>query len=136
MIRWLLGYDGGQSYPYCPSTSPLARDYLPLEPNRGEVFPSTRIGTQCKTEVKTDLHVETPHHMQKLDKSHCKALSFLRSANAKQVSKLRRRTSIGLHDLWIMEVGHDRGGKSRDEARGGRKDRGDGGENEEASEGG
>ena len=50
--------------------------------------------------------------------------------------KVGRRTSIGLHDLWIMEIGHDRGGKRRDEARGGRGDRGDGGEDGEAEEGG
>jgi hypothetical protein len=84
-----------------------------------------------KLEVKTDLHVEPPHHMQKLDETHCKALSFLQSENAVQESKGRRRTSIGQHDLWIMEVGHDRGRNSRYEARGGREDRGGGGENDE-----
>lgn len=69
--------------------------------------------------------------MQKLDETHCKALSFLWSEIAVQVSKVRRRTSIGKHDLWIMEVGHDREGKSRHEARGGREDAGDGGESDE-----
>jgi hypothetical protein len=131
MIRWLPGYDCGESYPYCPATSPPAPDYLPLEPDRGEILPSTRVGTHDKIEVKADLHVEPPHHMQKLDETHCKALSFLWSENAAQMSKVRRRTSIGLHDLWIMEVGHDRGGKSRHEARGGRGDPGGGGENDE-----
>jgi hypothetical protein len=46
--------------------------------------------------------------MQKLDESHCEALLVLRSEYT-QVSKVQRRTSIGLHDLWIMKVGHDRG---------------------------
>jgi hypothetical protein len=131
MIRWVPWYDGGESYPYSPATSPPARDYLPLEPNRGEVLPSTGVGTQDRIEVKTDLHVEPPHHVQKLDETHCKALSFLQSENAVKVSKVRRRTSIGKHDLWIMEVGHDREGKSRYKARGGREDPGDGGENDE-----
>jgi hypothetical protein len=121
MIRWLPGYDGGKSYPYCPATSPPTLDYLPLEPNRGEVLPSTGVGTQDKTEVKTDLHVEPSHHMQKLDETHCEALLFLRSDYAVKESKVMRRTSIGLHDLWIMEVGHDRGGESRHKARGGRR---------------
>lgn len=78
------------------------------------------VGTQDQIEVKTDLHVEPPHHMQKLDETHCKALLFLRSENAAKCQKLGRRTSIGQHDRWIMEVGHDRGGKSRHKARGGR----------------
>ena len=65
--------------------------------------------------------------MHKLDETHCKALSFLWSENAAQESKVRQHTSIGLHDLWIMKVGHDREGKRRHEARGGRGDRGDGG---------
>jgi hypothetical protein len=74
--------------------------------------------------------------MQKLDKTHCKALSFFRLANVGQVAKVRRRTSIGLHDLRIMEIGHGRGEERRDGARGGRGDRGDGGEDDEAEEGG
>jgi|SRR6267154_6439070 len=76
------------------------------------------LAPRTKAEVKPDLHVEPSHHMQKLDKTHCKA--FLRSDYAVQMSKVGRRTSIGLHDLWIMVVGHDRRGKSRHEARGGR----------------
>ncbi len=47
--------------------------------------------------------------MQKLDESHCEALLVHRSEYTAQVSKVQRRTSIGLHDLWIMKVGHDRG---------------------------
>jgi len=131
MVSGLPGYDGDDSYPYCPATFPPARDNLPLEPKRGEVLPSTGVGTQDKIEQKNDIHVEPPHHMQKLDETHCKALSFLRSENAVQVSKVRQRTSIGQHDLWIMEVGHDRGGKSRHEARGGRGDPWDGGDNDQ-----
>jgi hypothetical protein len=55
--------------------------------------------------------------MQKLDETHCKSLLFLRSENPAQVSKGRQRTSIVQDDLWIMEVGHDRGGEGRNEAR-------------------
>jgi hypothetical protein len=47
--------------------------------------------------------------MQKLDKSHCKALLDLRSEKTAHVWwKAQVRTSIVLFDLWIMEVGHDR----------------------------
>ena len=69
--------------------------------------------------------------MQKLDETHCKALLFLRSENAAQMSKGRQRTSIVQDDLWIMEVGHDRGGESGNEARRRSRDPGDGGENDE-----
>ena len=88
MIRWPRGYNGGQTYPYCPAISPPARDYLPLKPDRGEVLPSARIGTQDKTKIEADLHVETPHHMQKLDETHCKALH--RISSQKMPDKYRR----------------------------------------------
>ena len=48
--------------------------------------------------------------MHKLDETHYKALSFLWSKNVALESKIRQRTSIGLHDLWIMKVCHDREG--------------------------
>ncbi len=69
--------------------------------------------------------------MQKLDETHCKALSFLRLEMPRKCRKVEWRTSIIQHDLWIMEVGHDRGGESRNEARGGRGTVGDGGESDE-----
>ena len=67
------GGGGGRPYPYCPAIFPLPRNDLPLEPKGGEVFPSTGISTQDKTEANGGSHVDPTHHMQELDECHCKA---------------------------------------------------------------
>jgi hypothetical protein len=67
------GGGGGRPYPYCPAIFPPPRNDFPLEPKGGEVFPSTGISTQNKTEANSGSHVDPTHHMQELDECHCKA---------------------------------------------------------------